>query len=114
MRHVVLDLQGNQRESFDSQEELVIELQEGLREDAGLLRALYVLTYDEDGNQVGGSRRADEVLVAATSGGPRAWVFDFVNNTVFAVGAPESDLKYQEFVSQQRDQGLAIAGQSHR
>ena len=115
MRYVVLDLQGNQRESFDSREELVAELQAGLPADPGSLRALYVVSYDEDGQEVGRPQRADEVLVAAVSGRARTLMFDFVNKTVFAVGAtPESDLKYREFVDQQRSQTLAVSGQRSR
>src|SRR4051794_36790824 len=65
MRYVVVDLAGNQRESFDSRAELVEELQEVLRASPRSLRSLYVLTYDE-GREIGGAQRADELLAGVT------------------------------------------------
>lgn len=111
MRYVVLDLKGNQRESFDSREELIAELREGLRDDPVILRSLYVLAYDAEGRELGSARRADEVLAEAVRGQPRTVVFDFVNAAVIAVGpAPESDERFQEFVAHHRS---AVAGGAH-
>jgi hypothetical protein len=103
MRYVVLDLRGNQRESFDSQEELVAELQDGLSVDPDSLRALYVVAYEDDGREVG-TRRADEVLTAVSKNGGRALLFDFTRNTVFTVAVSPSDPQYHEFATQQQAQ----------
>jgi hypothetical protein len=65
MRYVVVDLAGNQRESFDSQAELVEELREGLLAMPVSLRSLYVLTYDDDGREVAPTQRGDELLAGA-------------------------------------------------
>lgn len=62
MRYVVIDLQGNQRESFDSRDELFEELRE-MSEDPRMLEALYVLTHADDGSEVKPALRADEMLL---------------------------------------------------
>jgi hypothetical protein len=65
MRYVVVDLQGNQRGSFDSRSELVSELREGLLADPASLRSLYVLTEDASGQEIAPAERGDEVLAGA-------------------------------------------------
>jgi hypothetical protein len=111
MRYVVLDLRGNQRESFDSQEELVAELQDGLSVDPGSLRALYVVAYEDDGREVS-TRRADEVLATVSKNGGRALLFDFTHNAVFTVVMSLSDPKYREFATQQAQLTTAVPGGS--
>jgi hypothetical protein len=73
MRYVVVDLAGNQRESFVSWAELVEELKEGLRSMPTSLRSLYVLTYDDEGQRIGSAQRGDELLTGARR---RTFVFD--------------------------------------
>jgi hypothetical protein len=62
MRYVVVDRNGNQRESFGSRAELVEELTQGEVESPGEARSFWVVTYDDDGDQVGRVERGDEVL----------------------------------------------------
>jgi hypothetical protein len=67
------------------------------------LRALYVVAYEDDGREVG-TRRADEVLTAASKNGGRALLFDFTRNTVLTVAVSPSDPQYHEFATQQQAQ----------
>ncbi len=100
MRYVVVDLQGNQREQFDSQDELVSELREVVLDDPQALRSLHVLEYDETGSSknVG---RADEVLARAVRG-PGAFLIDFVNqgNATSVATTDPSFKDFQDVVSQ--------------
>lgn len=68
MRYVLIDLRGNQRGSYDSQDKLLEDLQDGLRDDLETLRSLYVLTYDDEGHEVDTARRGDEALLLAVRG----------------------------------------------
>lgn len=94
MRYVVVDLQGNQRESFDSHAQLVAELADVVREDASAVRSLYVLEYDGDGAH-GSSRRADEVL-AKGSQGPSTVLVDFAHPSE-AVHIGAADQSFRDF-----------------
>jgi hypothetical protein len=104
MRYVLLDLHGNQRESFDSREELVAELQEALRAEPRSLKALYVVSYDDDGHEVGRAQRADEVVLASRRS-LSTWRFDFVNELVSTEGAA--------IVAIQQARQPGFAGRSH-
>ena len=67
MRYVIVDLYGASREHLDSAEELMDVLREIEDDAAGSTAELFVVTYDEDGNRLDQTRRADEVLAE----GPR-------------------------------------------
>jgi hypothetical protein len=114
MRYVVIDLQGNQRESFDSRDELVGELREIRTEDPNALELLYVLTRDDDGREAEPARRADEILVQAVEvesvSHLYGFLFDFVTASVTQIGAIESDEWYREFAARQESQQSAVAG----
>ena len=108
MRYMVVDLKGNQRGSFDSRAELEDELREGAEDDPSALAALYVLAYDDEGNEVTPAERADAFLAGSgQSGSGRAFLFDFVTHTVRPVFSPESDRSYQEVRGR-----AALAGQA--
>jgi hypothetical protein len=68
MRYVLTDLHGNQRGAYDSRDELIEDLQDGLRDDPATLKDLYVLTYDDEGREVDSPRRGDAALVDAMRG----------------------------------------------
>jgi hypothetical protein len=109
MRYVVTDLAGNQRASFESSAELFAELREGGADDPTMLESLYVLVYDDDGNELASARRADELLAGATLSG-QVWtlMFDFVHRTVRPVSSPETDPAYREL---RERAGAALVGQ---
>jgi len=97
MRHVVIDLAGNQRGSFESRRELLDELREAAANDPAALEQFHVLVYDDEGNQVVPARRADEVLAPAIpTGQVFTLLFDFVSHNVRPVRSPESEPWYQE------------------
>lgn len=104
MSYIVMDLQGNRRELFESRDELIAELEEVEREDPAVLTSWYVITLDEAGSEIGESQRADEFVMAAR---PQAWSFvlDFAAASVSPFGAaPESDERYRQVAA------LATAG----
>jgi hypothetical protein len=108
MRYIVIDHKGNQRESFDSQIELLDELREIRDDEPSALETLYVLVL-HDGREVGPARRADEILAVDEVDGPRCgFLFDFVTAAVvpLAAAAREAD---ETVATPQRPDGL-LAG----
>lgn len=88
MRYLVIDDRGNQRESFDSQAELLAELAEIFYDQPSALESFFVLTLDDDGREVAPARRADEILaVSRPDGAGVGFVFDFVASAVVPFGA---------------------------
>jgi hypothetical protein len=67
MEYVLIDLEGGQHGTFDSRDELIADLERTSRASADLLRSLYVLTYDDDGTEIGEEARADEFLAVEST-----------------------------------------------
>ncbi|HWD85160.1 MAG TPA: hypothetical protein VG321_05370 [Solirubrobacteraceae bacterium] len=112
MRYVVIDLEGNQRESFESVEELLSELRDiVLSAGPATLAELYVLEHDDAGHEAGPTRRADEILAGAFAGvgTPQTYLFDFVNGHASEIVSPDSDPEYREIREQIREQTVVPA-----